>query len=261
MRQRFGGIPIADGAAALEDDRAGVIGFIHEVNGAAADLAPLVQHRLMHFTAIHALAAERGKKGGMDVERSAGVTRWKFQEAEPSSQANQVHAGIVTQCKDTSAEADGIDMLAPIDHEMIDAMICRALQAFEPGPRTDDQAHLCAERPGVDCVQQILQGCARSTHQRRNFQLFFGHTRASLPLAIYGIRLDKSVDRHKREGEEGRLSTDHEWFVERHSSQRVADRHNARSRGRLAGAGGRNAESGCRRRRYFSNGPDERRSG
>ena len=62
----LGGVVIVDRDGALEDDRAGVIGVVGEVDGAAGDLHPVVEHGLVDLGAVIALAAEGGdeRRGG-----------------------------------------------------------------------------------------------------------------------------------------------------------------------------------------------------
>ena len=55
-----GGVIFGDGAGALQDDGAVVVGLIDEVDGASADFAAVVDDGLMHLEAIHSLAAKAG---------------------------------------------------------------------------------------------------------------------------------------------------------------------------------------------------------
>ena len=63
----FGGVVLEDGNGALDDDGAAVGAGVDEVDGAAGDLAAVVEGLLPGVE-----AGEGGEKGGVDVENAAG---------------------------------------------------------------------------------------------------------------------------------------------------------------------------------------------
>ena len=71
-----------------------VVGVIDEVDGAAAELAAVVEDGLVDAAARRAAAAEAGEQGGVDVHHPVGPGRGDRQQAEPAGQADQVDAGV-----------------------------------------------------------------------------------------------------------------------------------------------------------------------
>src|SRR5690606_8793576 len=59
-RERVGGVVLEDRDGLLEEDRAGVVAVVGEVDGGAGDLHAGGQDGLVHAAAVHAAAAEGG---------------------------------------------------------------------------------------------------------------------------------------------------------------------------------------------------------
>lgn len=148
-----GGVGFENGAGALEDNGAGVVGVVHKMHGAAGDFAAVVEDGLVDFGAEHALAAKAGKKRGMDVDDSPEPARRHFQQAKPAAHADQIDVGIIAERKDLLAEIGAILEGAAIDDEVHDLARRGAVQPFEPSARADDELDLKVELTGGDQVQ------------------------------------------------------------------------------------------------------------
>ena len=72
-RKAVGRVLVEDRARALQDDRAGVVLGVDEVNGAAADLATVRQDGFVHAPAVHAASTEGRQQRRVNVNDFARV--------------------------------------------------------------------------------------------------------------------------------------------------------------------------------------------
>ena len=151
-------VAFQNGAAALKDDGAGVVGGVDEMDGAAGDLRAVVEHRLMDALAIETRPSEGGEKRGVNVHRLAGPFRGDFQQGQPTGQADQSDAHFIAPAKYAFAELRDIGEFFPLDDFRLQARVFGAIDSGDSGLGGDDQENLCAEFAGVDAVDEILQG-------------------------------------------------------------------------------------------------------
>src|SRR5581483_5244478 len=64
--ERMNRVIVQHPTGSLNDDRPGVVMRIDKMNGAPADPAAMIQHRLVHLRAVHPLSAEAGEQRWMD---------------------------------------------------------------------------------------------------------------------------------------------------------------------------------------------------
>lgn len=69
----LGGIAFLYGHALLDDDRAGIVVLVNEVDGAAGNLDAAIDRRLMYMAAVHAFAAEQRNKAWVDVHHTPAI--------------------------------------------------------------------------------------------------------------------------------------------------------------------------------------------
>ncbi len=126
MGQRIGGVIFQHGADPLKDDRAGIVTLIDEMNRASAELATLVDYRLMHPPAEHSLAAEIRQQGRMNVHHSPMKCRRYLKKRKPTGQADQVNFCIRADIENQPTKVLNIGVFLAIDD--------MAFQSCSPGP-------------------------------------------------------------------------------------------------------------------------------
>ena len=91
--QHFGGIAIFNVNSLLGDDLTAVRDLVYKVNGGAGDLDTLLKGGLVDLQAIHALAAEGGDQGGMDIQDPAGPLAGEVlaEDAHEARQDDELH--------------------------------------------------------------------------------------------------------------------------------------------------------------------------
>src|SRR5215210_4292422 len=100
VRQRLRRVVFGYYAWALQDDRSGVVGVVDKMDGAAADLAAVLDDRAMNLGPEHPLATEAREQRRVDVHRPAQVALRHVEQAQPTGKANQVDAGVVAEGED-----------------------------------------------------------------------------------------------------------------------------------------------------------------
>lgn len=155
-----GGVVVEDGAAVLDEDGAGVVGVVGEVDGAAGDLAAVVEDGLVDVVAVHALAAEAGEEGGVDVEDFALVVGWDDQEAEEAGEADEVGVGVAGGVEDGVGEGVFVGVLLAGQDVDGEVELFGALDAEAGGVGGDDGGDVGVELAGLGAFVEVLQGGA-----------------------------------------------------------------------------------------------------
>ena len=86
-RQRVDGVVVADLDGALEDDRAGVEGFVDEVNGAAGDLDAVFER-----LSLRVESGKCGQQAWVNIDDAVGKGAYEIARQEPhiAGEANKL---------------------------------------------------------------------------------------------------------------------------------------------------------------------------
>ena len=99
-----GGIVGEDGAGLLQEWWAGVVGVVGEVDGAAGGGFVCTEDGFVDVVAVHALAAELGQQGGVDVEDAVFVVFGGDEQGEEAGEDEQVGLRFAAGGKDGVGE-------------------------------------------------------------------------------------------------------------------------------------------------------------
>src|SRR5690606_31410550 len=142
--------------AALGDDRAGVVLFGHDVDAAARDLHPGVEHRLVHVVAKHALTAEQRQKRGVDVQDLAAPLIENLELAEKAGQHDQIDRVRRQQLANSGAERGRVGRF-PTRHDVrLDAGFAGDLDAADFRAGGDDDGDLDVQLTGPRQPDEVL---------------------------------------------------------------------------------------------------------
>ncbi len=91
-----GGVGGEDGDFFLEEDGAGVVGVVGEVDGAAGFFFAGAEDGFVDVVAVHAFAAEFGEECGVDVHDAVGEIVGDFPESEEAGHEGEID-GVVSE--------------------------------------------------------------------------------------------------------------------------------------------------------------------
>ena len=146
----------------LEDDRAGVVGVVGKVDGAAGDLHAVIEHGLMHGQAVDtALPEKAGISGQVDVQGRGRGSRRGSPAARGTRRARRVrpHAPRI-RSKTSAANASTVrpDRLVTTATGSSPRPRPRLKDRPDLRPARHDLDDLGVERPGLDPVDEVLEG-------------------------------------------------------------------------------------------------------
>ena len=143
----------------LDEDRAGVVGLVGEVDGAAGDLASGFEDGSVDVKAVHARSAECGQEGGVDVEDAEDVVVGDPQEAEEAGKADEVGLGIADEFPDGAGKSVDVASGEVLAVDQVDGQVEFAggdgVVAFGVG--ADDGGDFRAEATGLNVVVEVLK--------------------------------------------------------------------------------------------------------
>lgn len=158
--KRIGSVVVENGTGALEDDGAGIVGVVDEVDGAAGDFAAVIDDGLVDVVAEHPFAAEGGEEGGVDVHGAAEVAIGEVEEAEPAGEADEIDVGLVTEGENRAAEIFDGGIVAALDGVGGEIGGGGALEALQVWLGADDEGDVDVELIGAAEIDEVLQGAA-----------------------------------------------------------------------------------------------------
>lgn len=155
-----GGVLGEDGAGFLEEGWAGVVGVVGEVDGAAGGGFVGVDDGLVDVVAVHALAAELGEQGGVDVEDAVGVVVGDNEQGEEASEDEQVGLGVAAGGENGVGEGVLVGVLLAGQDVDGQAAVFGALDAFAVVVGGDDAGDGGVEGACGDAVVEVEEGRA-----------------------------------------------------------------------------------------------------
>lgn len=157
-----GGIVGEDGAGFLDEDGAVVVAVVGEVDGAAGDLAAVLEDSGVDVVAVHAGPAEGREQGRVDIEDAPLEVVGDLEEAEEASEDDEVSAVLAAGLEDGGGEGAEIGVVLAAELEDGDLLVEVAglcgLEGFGAGG--DDQGEGGVEAAIGDAVGEVLEGTA-----------------------------------------------------------------------------------------------------
>lgn len=162
-----GGVGGEDGDFLLEEDGAGVVGVVGEVDGAAGFFFAGGEDGLVDVVAVHAFAAVLSwaaaggrKQRGVDVEDAAGEVVGDLPKGEEAGHECEVDAVVPEDVGDAFGEGfEGAGVFAGDDVDG-EVEVLGALDAFAGGVAGDDAGDLGVEFFAGDDIGEVLEGGA-----------------------------------------------------------------------------------------------------
>ena len=152
-----GGVGGEDGDFLLQDGRAGVVGVVGVVDGAAGLFFAGGEDGGVDVVAVHAFAAEFGEEGGVDVHNAAGEIVGDGPEGEEAGHEGEFDAVMAEDVGDAFGEGvEGTAVFAGDDVDGDVKVLC-ALDAVTSGIAGDDAGDLGVEFFAGDGVGKVLE--------------------------------------------------------------------------------------------------------